>query len=1246
MNAFLACVDALQKAGAAFEDKKSWPEPGKCNWPDRKDELADLERVVLRDILQAFLAVEDAVRADIDAELGASAEEQSLLLADRMDQLRYAAADVVQNVAAALVATSEGARARGLMKACRERACPEPLKQEMRAAEDNLEAFAYTTAGQFHAGHRNFLRADACFDKALKLCRGANPGAPSTSTGGPSTVGTSPRAYEPFVLHAKNAPRPLDKAPSLHTVNGIGTGLYGSRDRRDGTYIATLCFCVFFVPLIPLRAYRVSNEGGGSFRFFAVEQLSTFARWVRRAWLAVGVLGSASVGVTAYVDSDRVVLTKEWEAVVALDDAGERAAAEVKFCDLLRGSRDPSAIDADVPARIWASRTRDVKTPLTDDTVADATSALQRCKGAGWDELLRDVRRAEMVGWLQQLESARPTSDPSLSVAQLKARGAFFQAVQSIDRTVQLPMRVDDLNDEVVLRNSADWPLLSLSKLVGRKSKRIRDHVAKVLNGMPNNTETWALLSHHVLKALTTSNAYAAHKATAVAALALRDRRPGWKTDDHGHVDDADMAANVRWVKRHPLDAAVQARLAQYDLDQERAAQAAKRMGSFDPRWLSLGPLQTMGRIAVAQQRLDDAEPLLVRAFVERKAAFLQAAKDIDTYASVLEQQLLGRARTGQLPAKLMTELDTLPKEQAQQRFGKWLSEQMRNDVELQKKQEAFARHAPTASLAMEVGVLELSLASASQGAEKQHRLTTAEGAFDMLAQAGGGAQAQVQLGEVKIRLGKVKEGTEMLDAVVGLQQPEYALAVAQTWRAVGDAERARKVSEQAYEMASDNKAMQSSIANMRGVMATSEDDAEVWFKRSNDEQARISLRNIEGRRASQEGRHDDAAKAFADVATYYEDKPTSVAANNGGLARLARYMESYDERDLSRGVTSLRRAVRLSPQDPISKGNLRSALVSQAHARLLGKQLRLKRLRLSSGEMFRLYAALTDEGSGDAAMQKAARRLLPRSEQLRLAREVLVLSPGSTSAYVDLAGLLRRSDDVPELRRVKAALLERNIDQTAAEASYLAALAEPDDELVEADKRTVARLETALMTAKTKPEKAAVHCALGFAHEAAGRRTLDVKRLQQATAAYTKASSLWSKLHLQHHLARVEVLTAVAQVHGAQHMPAPLPMRLRQAGLTDWLRSLSVSHGALLQDLQKRPEWGRARETLRRAKPTLLQLTLQKLAEERVAEADVDAVWPAQDVLQAEITQAAFPYIPLAHERATMHVWLRGEGG
>lgn len=87
--------------------------------------------------------------------------------------------------------------------------------------------------------------------------------------------------------------KPIDSAPSLYTINGIGSTLYGRRDfdSDTNTYVATLYFTFFFVPIIPLAAYRVKDAGTNRYQFYGKVPLTRSAYiGPGIAWLLVIIL--------------------------------------------------------------------------------------------------------------------------------------------------------------------------------------------------------------------------------------------------------------------------------------------------------------------------------------------------------------------------------------------------------------------------------------------------------------------------------------------------------------------------------------------------------------------------------------------------------------------------------------------------------------------------------------------------------------------------------------------------------------------------------------------------------------------------------------------------------------------------------------------------------------------------------------------------------------------------------------------
>jgi hypothetical protein len=76
--------------------------------------------------------------------------------------------------------------------------------------------------------------------------------------------------------------KPIKRAPTLRTVNGIGTHLYSLGTKyppQPELQYATLYFVVMFIPLIPLRRYLVKPGPGGSWYFHATIRFGA-VQWI------------------------------------------------------------------------------------------------------------------------------------------------------------------------------------------------------------------------------------------------------------------------------------------------------------------------------------------------------------------------------------------------------------------------------------------------------------------------------------------------------------------------------------------------------------------------------------------------------------------------------------------------------------------------------------------------------------------------------------------------------------------------------------------------------------------------------------------------------------------------------------------------------------------------------------------------------------------------------------------------------
>ncbi|MBM3281559.1 MAG: hypothetical protein FJY91_02340 [Candidatus Harrisonbacteria bacterium] len=73
--------------------------------------------------------------------------------------------------------------------------------------------------------------------------------------------------------------KPISSAPSMFTLNGCGTRIYGD----------TLYFVLLFVPVIPIARYTVENHGNGSYSFLGKLELHKWQKYWQYA--IIGIIG-------------------------------------------------------------------------------------------------------------------------------------------------------------------------------------------------------------------------------------------------------------------------------------------------------------------------------------------------------------------------------------------------------------------------------------------------------------------------------------------------------------------------------------------------------------------------------------------------------------------------------------------------------------------------------------------------------------------------------------------------------------------------------------------------------------------------------------------------------------------------------------------------------------------------------------------------------------------------------------------
>lgn len=119
------------------------------------------------------------------------------------------------------------------------------------------------------------------------------------------------------------------KAPSLSTINGVGTRFTGCRDHDAETqsYVTTLVFSVLYIPLFAISAWRVISAGGGHYRILGREPLSRLAKRLNWALVAAVAIFAGTVTWHTHVNSPGYLADRAMERAGAALAEGKPAAA-------------------------------------------------------------------------------------------------------------------------------------------------------------------------------------------------------------------------------------------------------------------------------------------------------------------------------------------------------------------------------------------------------------------------------------------------------------------------------------------------------------------------------------------------------------------------------------------------------------------------------------------------------------------------------------------------------------------------------------------------------------------------------------------------------------------------------------------------------------------------------------------------------------------------------------------------------
>ena len=141
--------------------------------------------------------------------------------------------------------------------------------------------------------------------------------------------------------------KPVQKAPAMHLINGIGTRVVGRRDLDPETnsYVTTLCFCLLFVPLLPLRAYRVIKSPRGGWFFLGTQPLSAFAKAWNLALLLAVIITGVTIATAVYTSRPQYIAQQRMAQAHAWVEKGQLTKAAEIYAQFVkaRGLRTADA---------------------------------------------------------------------------------------------------------------------------------------------------------------------------------------------------------------------------------------------------------------------------------------------------------------------------------------------------------------------------------------------------------------------------------------------------------------------------------------------------------------------------------------------------------------------------------------------------------------------------------------------------------------------------------------------------------------------------------------------------------------------------------------------------------------------------------------------------------------------------------------------------------------------------------------
>ena len=970
MDAFGTIVAGIKHVDSLIDEDVLEPDPARDDWPRMKARIALVDAAVEEQLLAVL--DEAVVAADTDA---------------IRDLVRRRVAGLVG--AAAALRFVSGNRQGGFewaKKAAKIASDPDQ-ESELAAAGDDPEGYVLLWHGRWLQEHGRRADADRVMKRLVLKAR-----VPSLRAAGKKGL---------------RAPRPLSSAPPLFRLNGCGVGLYGERDRRpDGSYIATYCLCVLFIPVLPLTAYRVRDAGDSRYQFSAREYLSPLMRGIQIAMLSCVVLAVGWKGLSAYLDSPARHASIALDAARAAEAAGDREGAIARYTDTIQRYGSERDVDL-VPAaesvvRLAAVGVAEPCTAASVEKIGRVVNTFYELPASAREGKAGALLAQKLSAWAGQIgEASEADAAAALTVLDLGGRVAEGMSEKAAIQTARIRIR-RALADRIV----AQRPLRALVLYVeGREDRDSMARAGAILATFGEAPSLWLEAEHEV--AIWVGSSVSGPTVTSVREKLARAHTI--HAQDTTLIEAGDEKALVKALAAMPSnqELAVAVAAAQRRRGDAKAALATlEALGP--PGRMTSGAQQMLAACAADAGDLARADTLLTAFLADRLAPFQEAQRDYAAAADALEKKIVADAKASVFDADLRRQLEGASEAEQPRIFRAWMSERIDKDPELGARRTEFMRHGAVIGASLSLGTVQLRRANDATGEARKTLLGSAERVFLSIRQeAEGDPSFHLGLGQVFHRLGRTDDGNVELGHVLEKQDASLTLAVVSVYRDLGLPVRAKQIAEELYASPTAPKeakqAAASILAHLVNEVGFNEADEEMWLRRANVEAdgPKTMLLRLEARRLNRDGKTAEADRAYARVGEIYERdaKHSSTAANNAAIAYLDRFRIGGDPAQMRTALKHLENARRLTPQNAMVVGNLADALEMQGLITVLERWVRTRSLQLDGAGARTLTATLL-AGSLHDEVVAALKQDTSLHRSLELDQEEQTLAPQKADAY------------------------------------------------------------------------------------------------------------------------------------------------------------------------------------------------------------------------------------------------------